>query len=74
MKSIIKANNGVFQACTAPRAVIAIAFSMATHEDFVGYTPEWIPYVMYYSVQYTQLEPVMSLYMSIKFMELLQLC
>ena len=36
VKSILKANK-IFQVCTAPRALLAMAFGMVTSEDCVGY-------------------------------------
>ena len=37
VKSIFKANDGIFQVCTSPRAFLAMAFGMVTSEDCVGY-------------------------------------
>ena len=37
VKSIIKANDGLFQVCTAPRALLAMVFSMVTPQDCIGY-------------------------------------
>ena len=37
VKSIMKANDKVFQVCTAPRALLAMAFSMITPDDCTGY-------------------------------------
>ena len=37
VKDIMKANDKFFQVCTAPRAMLAMAFSMVTPEDCVGY-------------------------------------
>ena len=38
VKSIMKDNDKLFQACTAPRALLAMAFSMVTPEDYWIYT------------------------------------
>ena len=37
VKSIIKANDGLFQVCTAPRALLAMVFGMVTPQDCIGY-------------------------------------
>ena len=37
VKGVMKANDKVFQVCTAPRAMLAMAFGMVTPEDCVGY-------------------------------------
>ena len=37
VKSIIKANDGLFQVSTATRALLAMAFGMVTTQDCVGY-------------------------------------
>ena len=37
VKGVMKANDKVFQVCTAPRAMLAMAFGMVTPEDGVGY-------------------------------------
>ena len=37
VKSILKANDGIFQVCTSPRAFLAMAFGMVTSEDCDGY-------------------------------------
>lgn len=37
VKGIMKANDEVFQACTAPRALLAMAFGMVTPSDSIGY-------------------------------------
>ena len=37
VKSIIKANDGLFQASTATRVLLAMAFGMVTTQDCVGY-------------------------------------
>lgn len=37
VKCVLKANDQIFQACTAPRAMLAMAFGMVTTEDCFGY-------------------------------------
>ena len=37
VKSIIKANDGILQVTSAPRALLAMAFSMVTTQDCIGY-------------------------------------
>ena len=37
VKSIMKENDDLFQVCTAPRALLSLAFSMVTKEDCQGY-------------------------------------
>ena len=37
VKSIMKSNDRIFQVCSAPRALIAMAFSMVTKNDCIGH-------------------------------------
>ena len=37
VKCVLKANDQIFQVCTAPRALLAMAFGMVTTEDCFGY-------------------------------------
>ena len=38
VKSIIKMNYKIFQVCSAPRALLAMAFTFITMDDCIGYT------------------------------------
>ena len=37
VKAILKANDSLFQVCSAPRALLALAFAEVTTEDCLGY-------------------------------------
>ena len=53
VKAILKENDALIQACTSPKALLAMAFGMITTEDCISYSRHCAFVIMYWGYWYS---------------------